>query len=673
MPIHVLEPDVAAKIAAGEVVERPASVVKELVENAIDAGASEIRVEIRSGGQREIRIIDNGSGIPPDEVETAFMRHATSKLRSADDLFDVHTLGFRGEALPSIATVSQVVCITRTAEAETGVELRIAGGEVQGRTPRGGSPGTTFIIKNLFYNTPARLKFMRSEATESAQISTVIEHYALAYPEIRWTLLVDGRLSLQTPGSGQLIDAIMELYGLDVARQLIAVDDAAGEDEQATRIQGFVSQPALTRSARSSIHLFVNKRWVRASGPLVYVIEEAYHNLLMKGRHPMAILNIEVAPGAVDVNVHPTKAEVKFLYQPQVHALLGRAVRAALAEQTGIHDLLLPGQRPAETLQRRIELRQLGKERETSSPSWAQPALLGTTSRDAEADWLSDDAESTPTPEPTSTLGAPDSATDADAVPAHNRTAPETASWSAPDTASDTEAAPATMSSSATFAPARPNERPAAPAWSAPPRSATSGGTPASRLPPLRVVGQVSETYIVAEAPDGLYLVDQHAAHERVVFERLMREHGKQPIERQHVLLPVAVDLPPNVAMLLLSRLDLLEEWGFTVEDFGDGTLRVRAIPHGLREGQIASALYEVADHLDEVNGSTTDDWREKMLTTIACHSAVRAGQTLVHEEMRQLIQQLERCDFPRTCPHGRPTTLLLSQSQLERQFGRKG
>lgn len=670
MPIHVLEPDVAAKIAAGEVVERPASVVKELVENAIDAGASEIRVEIRNGGQREIRITDNGCGIPPDEVETAFMRHATSKLRSADDLFDVHTLGFRGEALPSIATVSQVVCITRTADAATGIELRIAGGEVQGRTPRGGSPGTTFVIKNLFYNTPARLKFLRSEATESSQISTVIEHYALAYPEIRWTLLVDGRLSLQSPGSGQLIDAIMELYGLDVARQLIAVEDAAGEGDQATRIQGFVSQPALTRSARSSIHLFVNKRWVRASGPLVYVIEEAYHNLLMKGRHPMAILNIEVAPGAVDVNVHPTKAEVKFLYQPQVHALLGRAVRAALAEQTGIHDLMLPGQRPAETLQRRIELRQLGKERETaSSPTWAQPALLGGDNGGTpavEAGWPDDRAEETAAP--VDSFDAPEQIARTDAAPAVDADSAGLSPAPVPEPDGLESTVPV-----ASLGPTRPLERPATQPAFATPAPRPPAAPPSPRLPPLRVVGQVGETYIVAEAPDGLYLVDQHAAHERVVFERLVREHGQQPIERQHLLLPVAVDLPPNVAMLLLGQPELLEEWGFTLEDFGDGTVRVRAVPNGLREGQIVSALYEVADHLDEVSGSTPEDWREKMLTTIACHSAVRAGQTLVHEEMRQLLQQLERCDFPRTCPHGRPTTLLLSQSQLERQFGRKG
>ncbi|HEY0733965.1 MAG TPA: DNA mismatch repair endonuclease MutL, partial [Herpetosiphonaceae bacterium] len=302
MPIRVLEADVAAKIAAGEVVERPASVVKELVENAIDAGATEIRIEIRGGGQREIRVIDNGCGIPADELETAFQRHATSKLQTAEDLFDVHTLGFRGEALPSIATVSQIVCMSRTADAPSGVELRIAGGEFQGRTPCGGSPGTTFIVKNLFYNTPARLKFMRSEATESAQINSVVEHYALAHPEIRWTLMIDGRLSMQMPGSGQLIDALMELYGLDIARQLVAVEDADGEGESRTTVRGFVSQPSLTRSARTSIHLFVNKRWVRASGQLAYTIEESYHNLLMKGRHPLAVLYIDVEPGAVDVN-----------------------------------------------------------------------------------------------------------------------------------------------------------------------------------------------------------------------------------------------------------------------------------------------------------------------------------------------------------------------------------
>src|SRR3712207_324443 len=377
MPIRVLDSFTAAQIAAGEVVERPASVVKELIENAVDAGATEIRVELREGGKREIRVSDNGSGIPPDEVELAFQRHATSKLRTADDLFNVHTLGFRGEALPSIAAVAQIVCTSRTPDAETGVELRVAGGEVQGRVPRGGTPGTSFVVKNLFYNAPVRLKFLRSEASEAAQISTVVSHYALAYPAIRWTLLIDGRLALQTPGSGQLLDAIIELYGLDVARQLIPIEDAAGTGEQATRVHGFISQPALHRSARSSIHFFVNRRWVQARGQMAFVLEEAYHTLLMKGRHPLAILHLEVDPGAVDVNVHPTKSEVKFLHQSQVLALLGRAVRAALSEYTDIQSISLGPSSPAETLQRRIELRQAGTRPavERSLPPWEPPDL----------------------------------------------------------------------------------------------------------------------------------------------------------------------------------------------------------------------------------------------------------------------------------------------------------
>ena len=646
MPIQVLEPEVAAQIAAGEVIERPASVVKELVENAIDAGATDIRVEIRGGGQREIRIVDNGSGIAPDEVELAFQRHATSKLRSADDLFNVHTLGFRGEALPSIATVAQVICLTRTADAPTGVELRIAGGEIQGKTARGGSPGTTFIIKNLFYNTPARLKFLRSEATESAQISSVIEHYALAYPHIRWTLLIDGRLSVQTPGSGQLIDAIMELYGIDVARQLIAVDDQAGEGVQHTKIHGFVSQPSLHRSARSSMHLFVNRRWVRATGALAYVIGEAYHNLLMKGRHPMAVLHIEVDPSAVDVNVHPNKAEVKFLHQPQVHALLGRAVRAALAEHVGIHDLALGSSRAADTVQRRIELRQIGAQMRTTQrdTSWAQPELLppAPSTRD---DWRMPQIDQDDPPARLPSASAPFER-EIEPPPTNGYSDLSTPSVQSVDQVRGTA--------------------------STPPIPDTSSAAP-TRLPPLRVVGQVSETYIVAEAPDGLYLVDQHAAHERVVFERLMRSHVDQPLDRQHLLLPAVVELPPAVATLLLGQLDLLNTWGFEVEDFGDGTVQVRSVPQGVTEKQIGPALLEIADHLNGQAGSTPQDWREKMLTTIACHSSVRAGQTLSHEEMRQLLQQLERCEFPRSCPHGRPTALLLSQAQLERQFGRRG
>ena len=629
MPIRVLDAFTASQIAAGEVVERPASVVKELVENAVDAGASEIRVEIREGGKREIRVSDNGGGIPADEVELAFQRHATSKLQTAADLFDVHTLGFRGEALPSVASVAQVVCTTRTAEAETGIEVRIAGGEVQGRVPRGGTPGTTFVVKNLFYNAPVRLKFLRSEASEAAQISAVVSHYALAYPNIRWTLLIDGRLALQTPGSGQLLDAIIELYGLDIARQLIPVEDSAGSGDQATRIHGFISQPSLHRSARSSIHLFVNRRWVQARGQLAFVLEEAYHTLLMKGRHPLAILNVDVEPGAVDVNVHPTKSEVKFLYQSQVFALLGRAVRAALSEYTDVQSIDLGPSSTTETLQRRIELRQAGTrpafDRQLApwEPPQPQPASAQPRNGPVELDeelaqappWESLSRTPVPAARPDTTVEEPPAVDNAGFAPAPPR--PE---------------------------PARPSPRPEQAALGiVAPAPSFPAPVGASKLPPLRVVGQVGETYIVAEAPDGMYLVDQHAAHERVVYERLMRGQGAQPLERQSLLMPVTVDLPPAMAALLAGHHDELEAWGFAMATGPDGRMEVTAVPAGLREGEVGPALLELGEHLQQAGGSTPADWREQALTTIACHSAVRAGQTLSHEEMRQLLQQLER------------------------------
>ena len=626
MPIRVLDATLAAQIAAGEVVERPASVVKELIENAVDAGATEIRVEAREGGKRELRIQDNGSGIPADEVETAFLRHATSKLHTIDDLFTIRTLGFRGEALPSIASVSQVTCLTRSADEAVGTELRIAGGEIQGRAPRGCSPGTTFTIRNLFYNTPARLKFMRSDATEMSQITTVVTQYALAYPQIRWTLLLDGKVALQTPGNGNLLDALIEIYGIDVGREMIAVDRASDAEDEQVRVQGYVSQPSTFRAARSYMHLFVNQRWIRPQGALVYVIEEAYHTLLMKGRHPIVVLNIEIDPAAVDVNVHPTKSEVKFRNQPHVFGAMTKAIREALAAHTSIRSWagMSSSSGGTETLNRRVELRPSSDfQRRGGSANdalFGDPSLTSVESPPREREW---------TPRPMQSGFE------------HETAAP----MAAPSNRASFEAADQPMPSQLGQA----------------------------RLPLLRVIGQVSETYIIAEASDGMYLVDQHAAHERVVYERLMAERMEQPIERQALMLATPIELPPAVAQLLLGDGAALGRWGFEIEEFGEGTLMIRAVPSGLEMGQIAPALLEIADHLSYAGGSTPDNWRETMLTTIACHSAIRAGKVLSHEEMRQLLQQLERCELPRTCPHGRPTMLQIPQHQIERQFGRKG
>jgi DNA mismatch repair protein MutL len=627
MPIRVLEPTVAAQIAAGEVVERPASVAKELIENALDAGASRISVEVRGGGLHELKIQDNGCGIPADEVELAFERHATSKLRAADDLWTIATLGFRGEAMPSIASVAQVICVTRAAGEELGTELRIAGGEIQARSSRGCSPGTTISVRNLFYNAPVRREFLRSEATEASAITAVVTQYALAYPEVRFSMLLDGRLAVQTSGRGDMREALIDLYGLEVARQLLPVEATHGEARDEVRVRGLVSPPGLTRSSRGYIHLFVNRRAIQPRGPLAIVVEEAYHTLMMKGRHPVAVLDIRVDPGTVDVNVHPTKSEVKFRDSSRVLSVIGRAVRDALVE-SGVRTWADPSSSmPGEVAQRRFELRRLGDrwEREIGGQGAGDEGRgrgdrgqgMGERSwESADRGWAAEDARQ-----------ARDFADQAD-LAQH---------WSSEDAGLPT-----------------PNPQLPAP----------------NKLPPLRVIGQIAQTYVVAESPDGLVLIDQHAAHERVTYERLMERRGAQAFDQQGLLIPQSLDLPPAAHALLLGNAELLHEWGFTIEEFGM-SLRVRAVPAGLRESTLSGALLEVADHLNGRGGSTPDDWREAMLTTLACHSSVRAGQSLSLEEMRQLLTQLEQCQAPRTCPHGRPTMILLSGTQLERQFGR--
>jgi DNA mismatch repair protein MutL len=623
MPIRVLDATVAAQIAAGEVVERPASVVKELLENALDAGARRINVEARGGGLRELKVQDDGCGIMADEVELAFERHATSKLRSADDLWSIATLGFRGEALPSIAAVAQVICTTRCDADPVGTELRIAGGEVQARTAVGCSRGTTISVRNLFYNVPVRREFLRSEATEAGAIAAVVTQYALAYPEIRFTLLLDGRLALQTSGSGDLREVLIELYGLDVARQLLQVEATYGTGMDEVQVRGMVSPPGITRSSRGYLHVFVNRRAIQPRGQLAFVIEEAYHTLLMKGRHPVAVLDLRVHPGAVDVNIHPTKSEVKFRDTPRVMGALGRAVREVLLSSGEVRpweDAATPAA-PIEVAQRRFELRQLG--------SWNDSGPRGgfgareQAAQPSDVEWgVSERA-----------LGARD---DFDA-------------WD------DQRVGGSSMGGEAADMPPTSGQWPQA---------------PASRLPPLRVVGQVAANYIIAESPDGMYLIDQHAAHERINYERLMALRGAGTIQQQNLLIPQTVELPPAAHQALLDHADDLAEWGFVVEDFGTA-LRVRAVPSGMREQDLATALLEVTDHIAGRGGSTPQDWREAMLTTLACHSSIRAGQQLSPVEMRELLMQLERCAMPRTCPHGRPTMILVTTTQLERQFGR--
>lgn len=561
MAIKVLDPEVVSKIAAGEVVERPASVVKELIENSLDADATKVAIEARGGGVSLIRVSDNGAGIAADEVELAFHRYATSKIDTMADLDTISSLGFRGEALPSIAAVAQVEVLTRTQDEIAGTQLALKNGVVLEKRRRGCPQGTMVTVRQLFRNVPARLKFLKSPATESGHISHLVSQYSLAFPEVKFTLVIDGRKALQTAGNGNLRDVLVMVYGLETAQAMIPLK----EGEQLPQVSGFVSPPSLTRSSRSYLSFFVNRRWVH-SRLLSRAVEDAYQGLLMTGRHPMAVLNISLPGQDVDVNVHPTKTEVRFRYEQTLFVAVQRAVRAALVEQM-----------PVPLVRRPLSLAPV-------SPSQFEEQAL------AQREGLLEG-----------------------------------------------------------LAPAKPSVE--------------------SPLPILRVLGQLASAYIIAEGPDGLYLIDQHAAHERILFERVRAQRAQREVEVQGLLEPLTIEVTPRQEEMLKAGEEVLASYGFSIEPFGQRTYLLRAVPALIKAENIAQALTEVLDSLGE-EGDTLQR-EERVALSLACHSAVRAGQVLSPEEMRQLVRELELTELPRACPHGRPTMIRFTASQLEREFGR--
>jgi DNA mismatch repair protein MutL len=591
MPIKVLPAEVSAKIAAGEVVERPASVVKELVENAIDAGATEIKVEMRQGGIRLMRVMDNGCGIPCDEVELAFARHSTSKLESASDLARVSTLGFRGEALASIAAVARVTLISRTAQESVGTQVKVENGAIVGREGKGCPQGTIVTVENLFYNIPARRKFLRREVTEAGHISQLVSRYALAYPELRFSLLTDGRLAFQSTGSGKLYDVLVKVYGLEAAQQTLPVESGSGEpraegSQTDIRVHGYISSPSLHRSNRQYLTFFVNRRWVQDRS-LSYAASEAYHTLLPTGRYPIVVLNVNLDPAEVDVNVHPTKREVRFRRGNEVFAAVQKAVRRVLTESS-----------PLPTVASRPH--PVGPFAEGPS-LWGQPRRLTGVGGERR---------------PLGQLAMEVQRTAEDALPTT----------------------------------VTPQLRP--------------------RLPMLRVLGQLGQTYIIAEGPGGMYLIDQHTAHERVLYERFTAECDRMAVASQQLLTPLPLELTPRQHATVAEHLEALTELGFEIEPFGGETYLLRAVPAALERGDIGQAVSEILDDLAEEGIGETRE--EKALISVVCHSAVRAGQTLSMEEMRDLVRQLEETSLPHTCPHGRPTMIHLSAEQLAREFGRR-
>ena len=554
--------------------ERPFSVVKELLENSIDAGADDVSILIEEGGRRLIQVEDNGTGIAASEADLALKRYATSKISSVEDLESIKSLGFRGEALASIAAVSRLELLTKSEPEDVGVHLVVEGGEIINRQPAGLHHGTRVTVKDLFYNVPARRKFLKSERAERQAIRDLVSRYALYYASIRFTLTVEGRQLLATNGNGSRREVLSKLYDVTTAQKMLdlkVVDDYLS-------LQGFISPSGISRSNRKEIHFFINGRLIGDTS-LTAAVTRAYQNLLMIGRYPIAVLFLDIDPEKVDVNVHPTKAEVRFQEPNRIFSLIHSAVRKTISAFSDVPIV--------------------------SSSLWSSA------------------------PQPTRVID-----------PAWQFSSEEVQEEDkVPQKAGD---------------------------------ESVQAYTPElTKVPLLRLIGQIGRTYLVAEGPDGLYLIDQHAAHERVLFERFLK--GNTEINSQYLLEPVVVQLPGQIEADLQQPIQTLEKYGFKIENFGPETYKIKAIPQVIAHFDPREAFISALEEDQEDSSLLEEAQANKLISRICKHAAVKGGQVLSPDEQEKLLRDLEACESPRTCPHGRPTMIHLSVDMLERQFGRRG
>jgi DNA mismatch repair protein MutL len=672
--IRVLSDQVANQIAAGEVVDRPASVVKELLENAIDAGANRIRVEVEAGGRRLIRLTDDGCGMNRDDALLAFERHATSKLRTADDLLSIATLGFRGEALPSIASVARVTLETCAEGETTGTRLEIAGGKILHVDDAALPRGTTLAIADLFFNTPARRKFLRAESTELAHVTALVTHYALAHPEKHFELLSATHTIVSAPPVARAAERIYQIFGKDTLAQLLPVaaevslphgglpepppwkrdPEEPVRDPGSLRLSGFYSKPELQKLNRNSIYIFINKRLIR-DRLLLHAITEAYRNVIPPTSFPVVLLFLEMPPEEVDVNVHPAKTEVRFRQQNQVHDFVRDSLRTALIEARPAAGFLAARQAPG-----------------------ASPSLIPTAT--------------------TALPGPPDSEPEAfsaansqaevfgliarQPVPVSGKlpfasTEPNPGRWI--DQKSWGEAA------AALFQPADSAETEAGlpiPVVSADPTTETArveaeqAATNLSHLAALHPLGQLRESFILATGEDGLWIIDQHVAHERILFEKILRDRQVEKIERQRLLMPLLVELKPWQMVVFARINEELERNGFEVEPFGPQTLAIKAAPVGLDGAALERMLGEIIEQSSDESGKNSQNedltaLRGRIAASIACHAAIKVNMPLDQVRMEWLLLELSKTSHPTSCPHGRPIALLYSWKEIQRAFHR--
>ena len=660
--IHALPKEIAQLIAAGEVVERPASVVKELLENAIDAGASEITLEIQHGGIRYIRITDNGCGIAREDVPVAFLSHATSKIQKADDLDAIFTLGFRGEALASIAAVSKVEIMTKTPEEFAGTRMVLEGGAPVSLDDAGCPVGTTIIIRDLFYNTPARMKFLKSDRSEGSAVAAVADHLALSHPEVSVRFIKDGKEQMMTPGNGDLLSCIHAVYGKEFAETLLPANGSAG----GITVRGFVSKPYCARVTNTMQHFFVNTRYIKTRSGAA-VLTEAYKNSMMVGRYPACVLFMEVQPALVDVNVHPAKTEVRFsderkvfdaIYYAAKNAIAADKTRPTVALHTPTADrsVLRPPQPQAEQLRMPVTPAASAQAEKTPVPAAPKPDFSTAT-------------YSAPKAAQTS---APQASQNANPTPAQLH-AYETllkdsaeASYGAEEDLPDLSVRTAGLSE-----PTKAPEVPAPQTKAEPAAEITQDPeTPTAKKDiEFKLIGEAFKAYIFVECEGKLLIIDKHAAHERMLFNALKKDNGK--LGAQMLLSPVTVTLSKEEYAVLTEHMDVLRDAGFEAEDFGEGAVLVRACPLNLETEDITALITEIAGYLLKNRREVLSEKLDWVYHSIACRAAIKAGMDTTEYELRDFTAKLLAQDDIRYCPHGRPVLIELSKNELDKQFGR--
>lgn len=624
--IRVLDKSVADKIAAGEVIERPVSIVKELVENAVDSGARSIVTEIKNGGKSYIRVTDNGCGIPREEAETAFLRHATSKIRTAGDLSAIETLGFRGEALASIAAVTHTEMVTKTADAKSGTRILIHGGEVISSGPTGCPDGTTVLVTDLFYNTPARAKFLKSDSAESGRIINLISQIALAYPEIKFRLVNNGNILFSTAGNGDLLSAILSVYKLKEYEDLIPVNYS----REKTRITGYISKPSLSRTNRKDQIFFVNGRVVE-SRVLERGVSEGYRERLFEGRFPVVFLFLQTDPADLDVNIHPNKRQVRFEREEETAELVSEAVRASLGTREAViqakdvfRNKVFANDEKEDREQ--VDIKQILKTKREESKRISDLQQFhkyeATQKRRVEED--RGEREIFPVPY---------------VSPADERSIDETGKEK-----ESVATKPELIIESPVLSPFDFDE--------------------------LHLTGSIFGTYITAVDEDSFYLIDQHAAHERVFYEKLVGEYMADEKLRQPILTPILIEVPPAVSESRYTWMDSLGEMGFSIEEFGQNSYIIREIPTFMDISEAEEFVHIYLDSITEGTDLNNTVVINKLITK-SCKSAVKAHDYLSAEEMKSLIDQLKACRNPFSCPHGRPTFIKFSQYEIERMFKR--